>query len=172
LCLSAAAACGSSPASSDAGANTCSADVPKGQACNSLTNVGTPVTPSCAQGAIPSGTGGTIVDGTYTLATQTYYGGSCSTEAVSATLLIAGGCVQVVTGGSITTTASTSYTVAGSNITRTTTCLDLPGVDASAFSPDTPALTFTATPTLFTIFIKNSGTSSPNPDRVEAYAKQ
>jgi hypothetical protein len=37
---------------------------------------------------------------------------------------------------------------------------------------DTKTDTFTATPATFTIFIKNSGTSSPNPDRVETYQKR
>ncbi len=124
-------------------------------------------------GAIPTGTGGTIVDGTYTLTSQTYYGSTTcnSSEQVNATLEIAGGCVQEVTSLPIPVTVSTTHTVAGATITRTLTCADF-GVDAGAFSLDTMTNTFTATPTTFTIFIKNSGTSSPNPDRVETYQKR
>jgi hypothetical protein len=175
--LCAGAACGSSQAVLDAGdgatsAGNCSANVPHGQACNTLTNVGAEVTPTCVSGTIPTGTGGTIVDGTYTLTSQTYYGSTtCSSTPVSATLEIAGACVQEVTSTPIPATASASHTVAGATITRTVTCLDL-GVDAGPLSLDSTTDTFTATPTTFTIFIKNSGTSSSNPDRVETFQKR
>src|SRR5689334_1244304 len=74
------AACGgSSQAKSDAGdgatgGGSCGANVPAGQGCNTLSNVGAAVTPTCDPGTIPAGTGGTIVEGTYTLTSQTYYG--------------------------------------------------------------------------------------------------
>ncbi len=178
--LCAGAACGSSQVvsdagdgpTSDAGAGSCSANVPSGQACNTLTSVGAAITPTCVSGAIPTGTGGTIVDGTYTLTSQTYYGTTaCSSTPVNATLEIAGGCVQEVTSLPIPVTVSTVHTVAGATITRTLTCLDT-GVDAGPLSLDSPTATFTATPTAFTIFIKNSGTSSANSDRVETYQKR
>jgi hypothetical protein len=169
-CLTVGAACGPSTATSDGG--SCGATVPAGQACNALTNFATPITPTCDPGTIPTGTGGTIVAGTYTLSAQVYYGGACATEAVDATLEIAGGCVQEVSGAPLPTTASSTQTVSGNGITRTVTCLDL-GIDAGAghFTYDSPTNTFTATPTSFTIFIKNSGTSSTNPDRAETYQK-
>ncbi len=183
--LCAGAACGSSQAVSDAGdaavdagdgpggAGSCSANVPHGQACNTLTNVGAAVTPTCVSGTIPIGTGGTIVDGTYTLTAQTYYGSTtCSSTPVNATLEIAGGCVQEVSSMPLPVTVSTTHTVAGATITRTVTCIDLVGVDAGSLSLDFATDTFTATPTTFTIFIKNSGTSSANPDRVETYQKR
>ena len=175
--LCAGAGCGSSQASSDAGdgpqgAGSCSANVPSGQACNTLTNVGAAVTPTCGTGTLPTGTGGTIVDGTYTLTSQTYYGTTgCPSTPVNATLEIAGGCVQEVSSTPLPVTVSTTHTVAGTTITRTVTCIDL-GVDAGHLSLDTSTDTFTATPTTFTVFIKNSGTSSPNPDRVETYQKR
>jgi hypothetical protein len=183
--LCAGAACGSSQAASDAGdagldagdgpggAGSCSANVPPGQACNTLASVGAAVTPTCMSGSIPAGTGGTIVDGTYTLISQTYYGSTtCSSTPINATLEIAGACIQEVTNTPILATASTLHTVAGATITRTVTCIDLVGVDAGTFTVDFATNTFTATPTTFTIFIKNSGTSSPNPDRVETYQKR
>jgi hypothetical protein len=171
--LCAGAACGSSQSASDAatGGGSCSANVPPGQACNTLTNVGAAVTPTCVTDAIPTGTGGTIVDGTYTLTSQTYYGSTaCPSAQVNATLEIAGGCVQEVSGSPILATTSTSYTVEGATVTRTVTCLDL-RFDAGPLSLDTPTHTFTATATTYTIFIKNSGTTSQNPDRVETYQK-
>jgi hypothetical protein len=123
-------------------------------------------------GTIPStAKGGRIADGTYTLASQTYYGSTaCSTTPLSATLAIAHGCVQEVAGAPLPVTASTIYTVSGAIITRTVTCTDL-GFDAGV-TFDSVTNTFTATPTTFTIFIKNSGTTSPNPDRVETYQKR
>jgi hypothetical protein len=124
-------------------------------------------------GTIPAGTGGTIVDGTYTLTSQTYYGTTaCPSEPVDATLEIAGGCVQEVSASPLAATASSTQTVAGVNITTIVTCLDVVGVDAGSFSYDTKTSTFTATPTTFTLFIKNSGTTSPNPDRAETYQKR
>src|SRR4051812_14699317 len=171
------AACGSSQAASDAGdgpggAGSCSANVPRGQACNTLTSVGATVTPTCVSGTIPTGTGGTIVDGTYTLISQTYYGSTaCSSVAVNATLEIAGGCVQEGTSAPIPGAVSTAHTVAGAAVTRAA-ARPHHGVDAGPFTVDFATDTFTATATTFTIFIKNSGTSSPNPDRVETYQKR
>ncbi len=162
---------GNGPAS-DAGAGSCSANVPAGQACNTVASVGAAVTPTCVAGAIPTGRGGTIVDGTYTLTSQTYYGTTaCSSTPVNATLEIAGACVQEVTSLPIPVTVSTTRTVSGATISRTVTCIDL-GVDGGPLSLDTSTATFTATPTTFTIFIKNSGTSSPNSDRAETYQKR
>ncbi len=172
MSLYAGAGCGSSQATVDGDGGSCSANVPKGQACNTLANVGAAITPTCMAGTIPAGSGGTIVDGRYTLTAQTYYGTTpCPSAPVSATIEIAGGCVQEAAGATIQVTASIVSTVAGATITRTVTCLEL-GVDAGPLSVDTAATTFTATPTTLTIFIKNSGTSSPNPDRVETYQKR
>jgi hypothetical protein len=154
------------------GGGSCSANVPKGQACNAITNVGTPVTPTCNPAAVPAGTGGTIVDGTYTLTSQTYYGSAtCETNPLTATLEIAGGCIQEVSTFDRPVTVSTAATVSGANITLTVNCVDL-GTDAGQPSFDVMTNTFTATPTTFTLFIKNSGTTSPNPDRVETYQKR
>jgi len=150
--LGAVAACGGSMSmSTDGGpAGMCSANVPPGEACNTLTNVGW----------------------TYTLTSQTYYGlTGCPSEPVSSTIEIAGGCIQSVSGSPLPATASQTYTVAGAMITANPTCLHV-GVDAGGFTVDAPGKTFTATPTTFTVFTKNSGTSSPNPDRAEAYAKR
>jgi hypothetical protein len=174
--LSVAAGCGSGGSTSmsaDGGPNgVCSANVPAGEACNTLADVGTPVTPSCATGTIPAGTGGTIVDGTYTLTSQTYYGVTgCPSEPVTGTIEIAGGCIQSVDSLPIPVTGAQTYTVAGASITVTPTCIDV-GIDAGGLTVDFLTKTFTATPTTFTVFTKNSGTSSPNPDRVESYAKR
>jgi hypothetical protein len=154
------------------GGGSCSANVPAGQACNTLANVGSRVTPTCGTGTMPTGTGGTIVDGTYALTSQTYYGlASCSTETVSGTIEIAGGCVQIVSGAPIPATGSFTIVAQGASLMMTETCLDL-GVEAGAVSPDAPAKTFTATPTTFTLFTMNAAAGNPNPDRVETYAKQ
>jgi hypothetical protein len=173
--LCAIAACGSSQTTSDGGGpggGSCGVGVAQGQACNTVTDVGTVVTPTCMSGTIPAGTGGTIVDGTYTLTSQTYYGSTtCSYGSLSGTVEITGGCIQQASSTPIPVAISTTYSTAGAMITRTVTCIGTGGLDASAASLDTPTSTFTATPTTVTIFIKNSGTSSSNPDRVETYQK-
>ena len=175
-CVCAIAACGSSQATPDGGdgptgGGSCGV-VAQGQACNTVTDVGTVVTPTCMSGTIPAGTGGTIVDGTYTLTSQTYYGSTtCAYGSLSGTVEITSGCVQQASSTPIPVAISTTYSTAGATITRTLTCIGTGGLDASALSLDTPTSTFTATPTTLTIFIKNSGTSSPNPDRVESYQK-
>jgi hypothetical protein len=156
----------SSPDSGQTG-GTCSANVPAGQACNALSNVGSSVTPTCMTGTIPRGTGGTIVDGTYVLTAQTYYNSAtCSTIPVGGTIELAGGCLQLVIGVPFSGTGSFTYTVQGADITMTETCVNPSGATA-----DTPTTTFTATPTTFTRFIMNSGTGNLNPDRTETYTK-
>jgi len=150
----------------------CSANVPAGQACNTLQNIASPITPTCVTDTMPAGTGGTILDGTYVLASQTYYNVSgCSNVAISETIAISGGCVQLAFGDPITGSGSTSFVVQGNNITSTTTCLDLP-VDGASLMMDGPTKTFTATPTTFTLFTRNEGMGISNPDRVEVFTKQ
>jgi hypothetical protein len=149
------------------GGGVCSANVPAGQACNALTDVGSLVTPTCATGAMPRGTGGTIVDGTYVLTAQTYYNeAACSPVAISGTIELAGGCLQLVAAAPLGTTGSFTFTVQGADMTMTETCVNPAGA-----TPDAPTTTFTATPTSFTRYTMNSGTSSPNPDRVEVFTK-
>src|SRR5215510_11381737 len=94
-----ASACGSGALSpSGAQSGLCSADVPPGQECTALHSVAAPVKPTCVSGTLPTGIGGTILDGTYVLTSQTYYnsGTGCPTLAVSLTLVIAGDCAQSV----------------------------------------------------------------------------
>ena len=71
-----ASACGgtaASPSPDGASPGMCGADVPPGQACNMLANRAATITPTCVSGTMPVGTGGPIADGTYELASQTYY---------------------------------------------------------------------------------------------------
>jgi hypothetical protein len=154
-------------------AGTCGAGVPAGQACNALTDVATAITPTCVSGTIPTGQGGTIVEGTYVLTAQTYYNlASCQNRpALSETIEITGGCLQLVSRGPFPTTASGAFTVAGSSIMVTQTCLRL-ALDGATLTPDGPNKTFTATPTTFTLFTNNSATGNPNPDTVDVFTKR
>src|SRR4051812_45736103 len=63
--------------------------------CNTLTQLGAPVTPPCDPGSAPAAAGGTIVDGTYVLSASRFHGG-CSTEPLAETLVVAQGTVQSV----------------------------------------------------------------------------
>jgi hypothetical protein len=134
---------------------TCSASVPDGAACNTLTNLAPTIIPTCATGTIPTGTGGTIVDGTYFLTGETYYvGANCPQSPVSATIVIAGDCVQQageLRGSNVA--ASFTLTVHGNVAAPTATCL--PG----GTTPSVP-VTFTATGSTLTIFTANAATGS------------
>jgi hypothetical protein len=151
---------------------TCGVGVPAGQPCNSLEDVGSAVTPTCTTGAMPSGTGGTLVDGTYVLTAQTYYNEDfCPGTPISGTILIAGNCVQSSTASLAATTAG-PFTVQGNVFNYPLACLNIPGLDAGDLSPDAPGKTFTATATTFTLYTANAAAGNPNPDRVEVYARR
>lgn len=156
---------------SAAAPGSCGGQVPEGQSCNSVVDVSTPITPTCVTGTMPVGTGGTIVDGTYTLAEQIYYNeAGCPSTPMGGTLVIAGNCVQSVN-SQFSIASSGSMAVQGNSITTTATCLSgltrLP-----SFTPDAPTHTFTATPTSFTLFTLNSAANNPNPDRVEVFVRR
>ena len=165
-------ACGGASTSSD-GASTlpdgasadvtspgaCGADVPPGQQCNTLTNVGATITPTCVSGQIPTGSGGTIVDGTYVLTSQTYFQDACLQLPLSETIAIAGDCIQIVFAGFLSGTASGRLTTQGNAImTSAPTCQHL-DVDA-AVTMDARMKTYTATGTTFTLFSVDPAGSS------------
>jgi hypothetical protein len=168
--------CGSELSSPDGGGQpgVCSANVPAGQPCNTLANVATSVTPTCVTEAMPAGTGGTIVDGTYVLTAQTYYNvPACPMSPISETVVIAGSCFQVVFGfGDVLAgNGSTSVTVQGNSYTQTSTCTHFE-FDASAQMSDGAGKTYSATATTFTLFTNNSAVGNDNPDRVEVLTRR
>jgi len=134
-------------------------------------NVATAITPTCTMATMPSGTGGTIVDGTYVMTSQTYYGtSSCSPTPLAVTFVYAGGCVEeTTTAQGIGVTAAVTLDFHDTNqVTKTVACVS-PVISDGMY--DTATITFTATPTSFTLFTHNSGTGSANPDRVESFQK-
>ena len=163
---------GSSPDGSTDGAVAamCGAGTPAGQACTDAPDNAPAITPTCTTGAMPTGTGGTIVAGTYYLTAQTYYNVSfCPSTALSGTLVIGGGCIHSSTDTPLVATTSSTLTIHG-NVAE----IDLQCVNAGRLpvSPDAPNWTFTATPTTFTRFTMNAQAGNINPDRVEVFAKQ
>jgi hypothetical protein len=149
-------------------AGICSAHVPPGQVCNALVLTGAAVTPTCTTGTMPTGQGGTIVDGTYVLTAATYYTASdCPTDPMMETIELAEGCFQASTGPPpLTTTGSETFTIAGSNITFTRTCFQVDaghGATVVDNGPATPA-TFTATDTTFSLFVQRA--TQPSSDLV------
>jgi hypothetical protein len=147
---------GELPEAGDASPGACSAQVPAGSACNAIVNVGPSVTPTCATGTIPVGTGGTLVDGTYVRTAQTYY--NCVSgqtfPATNVTFVVAGSCVQVVvTEGSVTGTISFAAAVQGNQLTPTATCGNPAG---NVTSPGT----FTTDGTTLTLYSPNAATPS------------
>jgi hypothetical protein len=164
----------SAPIGSRRTAGACSADVPKGVACNAIVNVATQITPTCAAGTIPTGNGGTITDGIYVATAQTFYNRSaCPTTSVSQTLLVSGDCFQAVAqtqGAGDSTTVTLSFTIVaqGNRLTPTLTCSDI----NFPVTQDAPTTTFTATGSTLTLFTLNSAVGNPNPDRVEVFTRQ
>jgi len=164
------AACGSSTSPTGT-PGMCGAAVPAGTACDTIANVATAITPTCTTATMPSGSGGTIVEGTYVMTSQTYYGTSgCASTSLAATFVYSAGCVQeITTAAGISITATVSLDFHDTNqVTKTVECV-YPSLAGATV--DTPTVTFTATPTSLTLFTHNSGTGSANPDRVESFQK-
>jgi hypothetical protein len=156
----------------DGGTGYCGAGVEAGQACNTLTDPGPAITPTCTTDPLPVGTGGTIEPGTYVFAAQTYHGTSviCPTSPIASSFVLSGSCIQGVDQLiGILLTSSGTFAVHGNQITFTPTCNS---GGNSSFVPDAPTKTFTATPNTLTLFTLNSAVGNPNPDRAEVFVKQ
>ena len=121
------------------------ADTPDG-GCNGLTQLGAPVTPTCDPGSAPAAAGGTIVDGTYLLTESRFYG-SCSTEPLAETLVVAQGIVQSIAtgagGGAIRASVSYQLGANGTTLAETQTCP----------APVQTTVRFSATPSTLTIYL-------------------
>jgi hypothetical protein len=127
---------------------------------------------------MPTGTGGTLVYGTYVLTSQTFYNGStlnCAADhlPVRATIAISDGCYQEVLSddGGLVATASVSFMLQGNSVTSRLTCADYGDLDGGVIR-DVPTKTFTATATTYTLFVANSAAGNPNPDGVGVFTKQ
>jgi hypothetical protein len=111
-------------------AGICANEKTDAGACNALTNVGSTVVPTCGTGAMPTGTGGPILDGTYVETSQTSYAANCADAGAgdsvsSTTVFAAGGCAQSVLvdqTNSTTHAFSYSFSTGGNTITITPTC--------------------------------------------------
>jgi hypothetical protein len=170
------AACGgpaAGPETADGGTagGACGSDA---GTCNAVVDVATPITPTCASGAVPTGTGGTIEDGTYVLTSQTYYGAAtCPATKISTTVVIAGGCFQLAAhafegdGGSFELRASSVGVVQGSYLTLGAKCVSVAGT-----TPDAPMRSFTVSGPTLTLFTANAAAGNGNPDRAEVLVKQ
>jgi hypothetical protein len=125
----------------DAGPSSCGATGDGGE-CNGIAQVGSPVTGTCESTTQPQGAGGTIADGTYVLTARVGYGSGCTATTYTATMVIAGNCVERVD-GQATSAVRRNHALAtsGNVLTRTATC-------GSAL----PAATYTATPTQLVVF--------------------
>lgn len=174
------AGCSSTGTAADAGAGKdvpssggmCGADTPAGQECTALKATGAPVPPTCMSGTLPTGQGGTIIDGTYVLTRQTYYNrNTCPTMAVSETIAFAGGCLELVSGSPLPATFSGQFTVSGANFMATQMCIHL-DVDGATVRPDVSIKTFTATPTTFTLFSQDAPDAGIRTNSVTVYTKQ
>jgi hypothetical protein len=159
----------SNDAGGDGASGSCSADIANGGNCNSISHFGPLVTPTCSDDAIPSGIGGTIVDGTYFLTAETFYADVCPQPPMSGTLVITGYCWQQSADGQAageSTTASALVVAQGNQIIVTPTCT------ASGASSNATTETFTVSGTTLTLFTMNAALGNCNPDYVSVYTKQ
>ena len=152
LALSSVACGGSSTPGQQVESGTCGAGTPA-TGCNTIADVGPTITPTCEPGPLPTGAGGTIVDGTYVLTGATYYGGTCLTTPTSGTLAIAGGCWQEVSdSGQSHFSQSFTETVSGNELMGTSVCYP----SGSGAGLPAPAVTFTAEGSTLTLFSTES----------------
>lgn len=118
------------------------------------------MTPTCAAGLVPTGTGGVIADGTYVLTALVAYdcGDASSPLAQSQTIVISGGCGQGVGHvGAQAVSTTQSFSVSGNTVTGSLIC---PSDQAAVQAP-----TFTATDSSVTLF-------HPSPfNQVEVYSR-
>ena len=145
---------------------TCAAGA-SATACNTIADVGPTITPTCDPGPIPKGVGGTIVDGTYVLTAETYYGSTCPKTPLSATVAIAGGCLQEASDADQSSLrVSATVVVSGNELMTTPTCYPA-GVTLGGTAP-----TFTAVGSTLTVFNNNSQMGSSNPDYSTVLTRQ
>ena len=166
---------GGAAAAGDAGSDRgppgmCGADIPPGQACNTLVDPREAVMPTCATDTMPVGQGGAIVDGTYVLTAQTYYNVPvCPKVALSQIVQFAGGCMQIASG--VFGSAAARVTTAENSLTTTRTCVYV-GTDAGVSMAGPSNQTFTATGTTFTLFTDYTDAGEPGSDNVAVYTKR
>jgi hypothetical protein len=112
--------------------------------CNTLAQLGAPVTATFTSGNAPAPTGGTIVPGTYLLTAATYYGTMVASNVAETALVSAGSITAVLTdqsGGAVDRN-NLAYMTNGTDLVETHTC-PLTGV--------TTTVSFSATPTTLTL---------------------
>jgi hypothetical protein len=151
----------------------CGTDPTRTGTCNSLSATGPAVTVTCLTGTLPTGQGGTVVEGRYDLTELTYYNtSSCPTEPVTETLDLTSTCLLVAS--STPSASSFSATLAetsGHSFVTELTCLAIPASTMRIY-PDVDEKTFSATATTLTLFTQNSAAGNPNPDSVAVFTKQ
>lgn len=127
------------------------------------------MTLTCVQGQLPPPLGGTIVNGVYVIASETYYGATCpGPETDRPRWLVCGTNWQTLQdstlGGGTEMINADNF-----NVTQNGTTLTLQGVCGV---PMTTSYTFgfSATPTTLSLFIGNP--SAPGEGRMDVYTRQ
>jgi hypothetical protein len=135
--------------------------------CNMLVNSGQPVTPNQVAGDAPPFQGGTVVDGTYVLTSESIYtgdGGATGPGGNPQTITIAfqSGTIQV-SKDTDPPTSTYMFVPSGTTYTATGEC---PGLVGSLVGG------FTATATTFVASLAGPGGDGGPPTTVETYTKQ
>jgi hypothetical protein len=165
---------GATPPEAEAGGNDASNSEDAGDAddggptvCNTLVNAGQPVTATQVAEVAPAFQGGTVVDGTYTLTSQTIYtgpGGATgpSTTTLTTTISIQGSTFQVSKDTS-PPTSTYMFAPTGTTYVATGECPDLVGNIVGSF---------TAMATTFVVSLEAPGDDGGAPTTVDTFTKQ
>ena len=116
-------------------------ELPSNNLCPTMANVGSTVTPTCVVGAPPPMTGGSIADGTYVIASSTFYASHCADFVPTVvprdgTLVVSPGCMKLI---------ETPFSVA--SVSTWTTMDNLLTTAALCGTPGSASTPYTATPT-------------------------
>jgi hypothetical protein len=145
-------------ATAPTGGGVCGGPMPEGGTCNAVVQRGALVQPTCAPGAPPRMTGGTVANGTYILTSETEYGcpEAGGNGASSETFVVSGACIESIIGSAETVTDTASWQ--GNQITIRFLC---PPGGGSA-----KTYTFTATSTTLAFLLTDQ-----SPQRLQVFTK-
>jgi hypothetical protein len=130
-------------------------DMSNGQ-CNQIAIPTASITITAGTGSLPTASGGTIVDGTYTLTASTDYsvGDALVGQATAGVMVVANGTIQSVSSGGKggTIRVNANYTVSGTNLQQTGSCGFSESLSEGFSATATTITLIQATPPIVSVF--------------------